>query len=541
MPHAFLYWSVVLLYCLAMIAVGWYIKRWVRAKRGPAADTHMEFWIARRELPGWRLAVSQTSGWLMLGWMGYGMSLIYKYGASALWNLAIPWFILCFIVLLMVPHIRRIGAVSLPQAIQQRFGPSTRLVLAVFSFFVFISWTQAELFMAGKLMHPFLDVPAWVCMLIVVLPIMFYVFLGGFRAVVTTDLIQFAVMVVFMIILAVVAISSARDATDGKIIETLQKTTPMSSGPGETFHLWFLGFLFPILMLVGYLPGWLIEQDLALRIQAACSNREARKGAAYALLLITTFVLVIPTVAAFCAMIVFPPVNGAPPEVIASDATLIVAAFIAKLPVALTAFMLLGLVACQMSVVDTFSNVTTLALSHDLLDPTLTRRGVSPKFRLSLARWLSVAVLALGFALACINDSLQTVYNLSSGVLSACIAVPAFFIFWKRTTKTAALAASIVGFIGTVGMYLYEYKWLQGDDAKLPRYYTDVLPNWLQGSYGYMYVAAGVILSVVTIVLASLLTPKPTPAQLAAVRPAPIENYQEFETSASWEKPGATD
>ena len=169
-----LYWLVVLVYSSVVVFIGYRIRAARRVQELGQAEASLEFWMARRQLSGWRLGISLTSGWLMLGWIGFGMSQIYMYGATALWILPIPWFILCFIIIFMVPFVRRIGAVSLPQGIEKRYGAPARILLAILSLGVFIAWTQAELFMAGVLMAPFLGIPAWLCMLLLVLPIILY-------------------------------------------------------------------------------------------------------------------------------------------------------------------------------------------------------------------------------------------------------------------------------------------------------------------------------------------------------------------------------
>ena len=61
-----------------------------------------------------------------------------------------------------------------------------------------------------------------------------------------------------------------------------------------------------------------------------------------------------------------------------------------------------------------------------------------------------------------------------------------------------------------------------------PHYYMNSLPTWLQNSYMYNYVAAGVVLSVVVLVGVSLLTPRPAAERLAEVRPEPVDDYEEF-------------
>jgi SSS family solute:Na+ symporter len=527
----FLYWVAVLVYSAVVVFIGYRIKVARRAEDEKHSEANLEFWMARRQLSGWRLGISLTSGWLMLGWIAFGMSQIYMYGATALWILPIPWFILCFIIVFMVPFVRRIGAVSLPQGIEKRYGPWARTLLAIFSLGVFISWTQAELFMAGALMEPFLGIPAWSCMVLLVVPIILYTYLGGFRAIVTTDLAQFLVMAVFMVILAAGAIVAASNASGGNIIGALKEAAPPWSAQGETFNLFFLGSLFPIVLLLGYLPGWMIEQDLCLRLQAVKSTREAKKGAILALVLITVFILVLPSIAAFCALVAFPPVNGAPPEVIGGDATGIASAFIGTMPLGICLFMLIGIVACQMSTVDTFANVSAMALAYDIVEPVLLKRRVPVEKRLSLAKYISIAAILAALLCAFISDKLGDIYYISSGVLSASIAVPALFIFWRRTTLPAVMVSSIVGFVGTVGGYFYEYKFLQAADPDAPHYYTNELPAWLHNSYGYHYVALGVILSLLTIVAVSLVTERSRKELLDNLKTVPIDDYKEFVSS----------
>jgi hypothetical protein len=48
----------------------------------------------------------------------------------------------------------------------------------------------------------------------------------------------------------------------------------------------------------------------------------------------------------------------------------------------------------------------------------------------------------------------------------------------------------------------------------------------------YNYIAAGVLVSVVVLVVVSLLSPAPAPEKLASVRPKPVDGYDEFLASA---------
>ncbi len=501
---------VFVAYAAVVVALGF--VAWRRKRARNLSLKGLEFWMANRELPGWRLAISLTSGWLMLGWIGFGMSQIYMYGATGLWILPIPWLLLCIWVIFLVPHVRRVAAVSLPQSIQHRFGSAARVTVAILSILIFTAWTGAELFMAGSLLEGFLGIPARLVMVIFVLPIIAYTVLGSFRAIVTTDLVQFLAMVFFMIALCWTALGEASSATGGDILGAIGKSAPPWSGAGHAFDFTFLGWLFPIALLVGYLPGWSVEQDLWLRLQSAPTSREARKGAILSLFTIGIFVITIPAVVAFAALVVFPPAAGAAHAAVGADAYGIIPAFILRMSPALQLLMVLGLISCQMSTVDTFANVTAMPMSFDLAEPLAQKSGKRERRVMTRrAQWFSVAAILMGLGYALVSESLADVYYLSSGVLSACIAVPVAAMFWRRANARGVLAAIVAGFVGTLGVYYLEY------------HTAVVFPDVLVGARGYLYVGTGVVLSVISLIVVSLLTAPSSRVQCAAVRPEPAE------------------
>lgn len=521
-------WIVFVLYAVAVIGMGFW-SRSVRRRRN-LEHKNLEFWMANREIPGWRLGISLTSGWLMLGWIGFGMSQIYAYGATGLWLLQIPWFILCILIIILVPYYRRVASVSLPQAIGRRFGPGARSLTAVLSFFVFLSWTGAELVMVKTLVAPglgFTEAMAHWALVLFVIPILIYTVLGGFRAIITTDLIQFLIMVVFIVVLGGWAWSKASAAAPEGILAALAEVTPPWAEAKAALHFNFLGWIFPVALLVGYLPGWLIEQDLTLRIQAAPTTGQARAGAVLGFVLITVFVIAIPAFVAFCALVVFNP-QGTDAALVGSDFTGIILAFIQQMPAGLAIFMFLGLVACQMSTVDTFSNVTAMPLAFDLIRPSALK-GASKEKVAAMARCATAAAVVLALVYAFISDTLGDVYYLSSGILSACIAVPALAIFWKRATSAGVVISSIAGAAATFLMYRWEYYTLLAAGPEDPDHYLNLLPGWLAGGCGYLYIGTGVVVSLVVLVIVSLVTARSSEERLAAVSPAPLDGLEPLE------------
>jgi Na+/proline symporter len=135
------------------------------------------------------------------------------------------------------------------------------------------------------------------------------------------------------------------------------------------------------------------------------------------------------------------------------------------------------------------------------------------------ARWLSVFAIAASFGLALMNSSLGDVYNVSSAVLSACVAVPALCIFWKRANAAGVISGSVVGFIVTIGVYWFETK-INTDGHGFPAF--------MQGTWGYFYLLVSVLASAVTLVAVSLLTRAPEAKRLAAVKAAPVDDVAVF-------------
>lgn len=495
--QAWILWMIFILYSAVVV---W----WSFRTTGDEEDAD-EFWRGKQDIPWWKLAISLSSGWLMLGWIGFGMGQIYMLGATGLWILPIPWLVLMIGLVFAVPLYRKVPFYSIPDAFEQRFGPQVRVLIGVFSLGVFLAWTGAELVMVKKLVGASLgikDSQQWIVLIVFVVPIMIYTFRGGFRAIINTDMFQFALMALFMVVLLIFAFNHTSNVVDGSILDAIRNGKPPWAADKPVFSLMNMGIVFPIALFLGYLPGWAIEQDLWLRVQAAKSLKDSRKLTVLALVLIGTFVIVIPAIVAFLGLAAFPPVNGEEAKAVGgagSWAVGIIPAFMAQMPAGLGYFMFLGIVACQMSTVDTFANVSALALSNDIL-------GAKGKPGKNVGRWVSVLVLFLAFIYALLADKLGDVYYISSGVLSAAIAIPLFALGWKRARPIAIFASSITGFATAIGFYLLEYKvWKLTMPKSL---------GFLSSSVGYNYVGACVLASALVLVVMTLLLPAPPAATI---------------------------
>ncbi|MBM3322017.1 sodium:solute symporter family protein [candidate division WOR-3 bacterium] len=516
MNNTVVFWIAAMVYagiCIVMGFISWGARRHASPGRRIA-----DFWIAGRELPGWVLGVSLATGWLMLGWLGYGMSMVYQMGLSGTWMLFLPWFILMFIIIWMVPFVRRLPAISLPEALSKRFGPSVRTLTALCSIFVFTSWTGAETYMLGQLGAPFLKISPVATMVVLTIPVMIYIGMGGFRADALTDVLQFVVNALFVVVLAVVGFVAARSLANGDYLGALARTATPNYGPGSMFRLFACGIAMPIILLIAYMPGWMIEQDLLLRIQGAKSLKEGFRMAYWSLALVIIFVVIFPLWTAFNAIILFPPGAEGSAAAIGSDATGIISAIILNhFPAWAQVLMLIGILASQMSTIDTFSNVTAMPLMYDFIQPRFMKK-TDKRVVMNWTRAMAVVAIVLGLVYAINSTSLMDVYVLSSGVLTASIAVPAFAVFWKKANRLGVVLSVVLGFLGNVVFYILEY-----------RVWKHVYqPAWLANTY-LGYIIVGILASVVGLLLGSLLGKRSSPEELAAVAPKPLEGVEVFD------------
>ena len=63
----------------------------------------------------------------------------------------------------------------------------------------------------------------------------------------------------------------------------------------------------------------------------------------------------------------------------------------------------------------------------------------------------------------------------------------------------------------------------------MPHYYTDVLPDWLAGGYGYLYVGTGVVVSLIALVCVSLVTARSAEERLASVERVALDGSAAIE------------
>jgi Na+/proline symporter len=466
MKLTIVYWAAFLCYSAAVIGIGIYF--WYKGRSDSHPENSAEFWSAGRELSGWSSGLSISASMMSISWSCvYGVQLFYWYGIGGAWLLIIPWLITMGGFYLFAPTFRKLQAFSQPELLERRFGRKARQLLAPALIFVFTVWGGAEIYAAGITIAPFLKISVPMTLLLIAIVVAAYSFTGGFAAVVSTDKVQFALVAMFIAVMAIVGCHAVSNSADISALFSVTRIAPKNLADAP----WWLspGFSLVALTFLAYLPGWLVETDVWIRLQAAKNDTEARKGVLVASLNSLVFVGVLPMLIGLAALVLYPPVNGVVPEHLQDGALIFNALMRDYTPIWLNVLLGIGLVAAAMSTIDTCANVVALSLSYDLLEPELAEKGWQPSKLAALARWISVIAVFVAFVYALFTESLWDIFYLSSGILSTTVFLPVVAVFLRNSSARQVYFAIIAGFIGTLLGYIAESRgWV-----------ANIEPQWL--------------------------------------------------------------
>ncbi|NOX38852.1 MAG: sodium:solute symporter family protein [Calditrichaeota bacterium] len=489
-----LYWIAFVAYSLLVLGIGYHT--WRRHRHRGSAVSNQTYWAADRQLSGWSVGLSISASMMSISWSCvYGVQLFYWYGVGAIWLLIIPWLLTMAGFYLLSPRFRRMAVFSQPELLEKRFGIRSRQLLSPALILVFTVWGGAEIYAAGITLQPFLGLPLPWTLLIIACIVAAYSFLGGFGAVVSTDKIQFLLVAGFISLMAFLGFKGLQ--THDQVLDVVQLTRLAPKSQSGIPWLFSPGPALILITLFVYLPGWLVETDVWIRLQAARSNPEARKGIFLAAVNSLIFVGIVPMIIGLSALAIYPAINGEIPARL-QDGAFIFGAFMQDFSSSwLNLILGIGLLAASMSTVDTCGNVVALSASYDLLEPRLKHRWSPHRLNL-LSRWMSAGAIFLAFFYALFTESLWDIFYLSSGILTTTVFLPVVAAFHPGTHSRMIHGAILFGFAGTLIFYFLESR----------GHLSVIEPQWLSQT-GLGYIIWGFLASILGFLMGSRIPPHP--------------------------------
>ena len=377
------------------------------------------FWTENRSVSGLRAGISLSATFMSISWsVVYGIEVFLQYGLGGFFVLSLPWIIVLGIFLWLAPRLRNIPVFSQPELITGKFGKTAGKLAAIPILLVFIIWAGAEMDIAASLLAGTMGISQPLLLFIVAFVIAIYMSFSGTNAVIITDVIQYILVALFFIIILQAGFSSH------PVNPTVMKLD---------FHR--IQPLFIVLTFIAYLPGWLAETDIWIRLQITRNGHEARKAMGIALLNAVLFVFLMPLlVAAFLPAGITSGTKG-------------VAWLLTRVQhPALVALAAIGLIAASMSTIDTCINVAAMTLSYDLTEKRTLNRNIA-------AVWITAG---LAFLFGIYSNSLKDAFYLSSGILSTTLFLPVLACYLPVGKKTGVMAVLALAPILTIAFYAFE-------------------------------------------------------------------------------------
>ncbi|MFF4230131.1 sodium:solute symporter [Streptomyces sp. NPDC001820] len=421
-------YAVIVVYLAGMLGMGWWGMRRAKSKS--------DFLVAGRRLGPWMY--SGTMAAIVLGGASTigGVGLGYKYGLSGAWMVFAIGLGLLALSIFFSARIARLKVYTVSEMLDLRYGGKAGILTGVVMWAYTLMLAVTSTIAYATIFDVLFDMNRTVAIILGGSIVVAYSALGGMWSITLTDMVQFVVKTVGVLLLLLpIAVVKAGGFAEMKAQLPSEYFAPFGIG-GETIFTYVLIYTF----------GMLIGQDIWQRVFTARTDKVASYGGTVA----GTYCLVYALAGAVigtAARVLYPKLPSA------DDAF----ATIVKdeLPMGVRGLVLAAALAAVMSTSSGALIACATVANNDVwsrLRGVASRRGddhdeVTGNRVFILI--MGVAVIGIAIALNNVIEALTVAYNLLVGGLLVPILGG---LLWKRGTVYGALASVIVGGVAVIGL-----------------------------------------------------------------------------------------
>ncbi|NYT35829.1 sodium:solute symporter family protein [Allopusillimonas soli] len=349
---------------------------------------------------------------------------------------------------------RRYGFMTMTDYLSDRYESNAiRGVHAIMMLIFVIAMMGAQTVGAGVIYNVFTGGPEWVGVVIMGIVVTIYCIAGGMRGAMLTDVLQGALMVATAIVTFVVTIKmgGGMEAITSKLAAT-QPTHLTHPGTKDNFP--WATYVSMIVMWSFFTIG---QPTLFTKFFTMNSYRTMYK----AVILGTMGMLFSAT------LIEWSGVNASTfiPGLTGKQTDFIVPMVLQQsLPPFVAAILITGIVSAGMSTISALLVVATGGVTRDLYQNLFNPRA-SATHLLSLSRWMTVVLGALAVVIGIEKPAgIFALIRFAFGGLGIWVAPVILGMYWKRATRTGAIAAVILGEVSYIVMVIWYKEWAFGFD-----------------------------------------------------------------------------
>ena len=476
------------LYFFVMLAIGLYGYK-------TSTDDVSGYMLGGRKLgPGvtaLSAGASDMSGWMLMGVPGA----MYLSGVSSSW-IAIGLLIGAYINYIIVAPRLRIyteianDSITLPDFFENRFADKTRLLRIVSSLVIvvfFTLYTSSGVVGGGKLFESSFGLSYELGLYVTAGVVVAYTLFGGFLAVSITDFVQGCIMFISLVLVPVVALDHL-----GGISSVVTQVNNISPNFSDMFIDAKTGQALTVLGIISLLSwglGYFGQPHIIVRFMAIRSVKDIKTARRIGISwMLITLLGAVMTGLVGIAYVANTKMTLSDPETI----FIVFSQFLFH-PL-ISGFLLAAILAAIMSTISSQLLVTSSSLTGDFYKA-FVKRDASQRELVLVGRLSVLAVALVAIMLAYDRESsiLTLVSNAWAGFGAAFGPLVVLSLYWKRMTFAGALAGILTGAL-TVLFWIYAP--VLADGATLSSLVYEILP--------------GAIISTLSIVVVSKLTPAPT-------------------------------
>lgn len=445
--------AVLLLYFAAVLAIGFLVRR----RRGGA----VEFLLAGRSLTLPVFVMTLVSTWYG-GILGVG-EFTYLHGISSWFLQGVPYYLFALLfALLMAGRVRSAGLTTIPDKLDEAYGRPAALAGAGLTFLLTTPAPYA--LMIGVLLQTVTGWPLAVCVLAGTAATTIYLWRGGFRADLATDVFEFGVM--FLGFAVIIPFAWEAVGAPGALPALLPPGHLVWHGGHTPQHIavWFLIALWT-----------LIDPSFHQRCSAAATPAVARNG----ILLSIPFWFLFDMMTALAGLYARAalPVLGNPVMAYPLLAE-------AVLPPVAKGVFFAGMLATIMSTLNTAAFVSAASLGRDLIGRMRNEGEVRAK---RLTQWGLVATGTISVALCLTVPSVVRLWYAIGSVAVPGLLVPLVTAYFPRYALPGRLVPPLMMVAtGTSALWLaagWGDEWPLGIEPMLPGLGVSIL-IWAVGLWG---------------------------------------------------------
>jgi sodium/proline symporter len=458
-----------------------------------------DFYVGGKNIGYWAVAFSARatgeSGWLLIGLTGMGAIA----GISTYWvvigevlGVAISWF---FMAKKFKRRTDEYKSITVPDYLESHFKTKTHLLriisASVLSIFVII-YVSSQIDATGIAFESLLGMNYYYGALLGFAIVLIYIFIGGFVAVVWSDLFQGLLMFFGLVLLPIVVFSSMDYS--GSIIEGLRAIDPaLTNIWGGSDDAWLNLFTILGFSMIGL--GFLGSPQVYVRFMSIKNEAELDKGK-WVAIVFTLLTDAAAVTIGVLARLLFTESGQDPEAVFGIGATDVLKVMTENfLPLILVAVFVAIVLSAIMSTIDSLLIIASSAIVRDfyqkIFRPELKDNELTKISRI-VTMGMAVIALTIAMGMAVYSPDRQVFWVIIfgwSGIAAAFCPVIILSLFWKGYTENGAIASMISGFL-SVPLFKFVFQELDsvGEyfvklDVLAPSFAIAMLMGWIVSKF----------------------------------------------------------